>query len=201
MFCECINKVITVSGLIALLSISCINVGFAESNPNPLVLLETSKGNIKIELFEQEAPITVKNFLSYVSEGFYVNLIFHRVISGFMIQGGGFDHKMGEKTTKSPIKNEAANGLKNDRGTIAMARTNVVDSATAQFFINLVNNNFLNHKDKSPNGYGYAVFGKVVEGMEVVDEIAKVKTCAYRMFRDVPMETVIIKKVSRIDNQ
>ncbi|ODS32123.1 MAG: peptidylprolylisomerase [Candidatus Scalindua rubra] len=142
---------------------------------NPIVLFKTSKGDIMIELFEKDAPITVKNFLSYVSEGFYDNLIFHRVIKKFMIQGDGYDSKMNLKKPKVPIKNEATNGLSNKRGIIAIARTNVIDSATSQFFINVVDNNFLDHKNKTSRGYGYAVFGKVLEGMDVVDDIARVK--------------------------
>jgi len=138
---------------------------------NPVVLMTTSKGNIRIELDAQKAPITTKNFLDYVSEGHYDGLIFHRVIPGFMVQGGGMDAQMKEKRNKGPIKNEAANGLKNDAGTIAMARTNVVDSATSQFFINVKNNDFLNHRSTSPAEYGYAVFGQVIEGMDVVQSI------------------------------
>ena len=159
------------------------------------VLIETSKGNITIKLYEKDAPLTVKNFLSYVSEGFYNNLIFHRVIPNFMIQGGGFDSKMNQKPTRDPIKNEARRGLKNKRGTIVMARTNVINSATVQFFINLVNNDFLNHKDNSSSGFGYAVFGEVIEGMDVVDRIGRTRTHVFGMFRDVPVETVVIKRV------
>jgi len=161
--------------------------------------METSKGNITIELYEKEAPKTVKNFLSYVSEGFYNNLIFHRVIKDFMIQGGGLDSEMRQKDTKTPIKNEARRGLNNDRGTIAMARTNVIDSATAQFFINVVNNDFLNHTDNTSRGFGYAVFGEVINGMDVVDSIARVKTGTYNGFGDVPKEPIIIKTVSIIE--
>jgi cyclophilin family peptidyl-prolyl cis-trans isomerase len=154
---------------------------------NPKVLMETSKGNITIELYEKEAPITVKNFLSYVSDGFYNNLIFHRVIPNFMIQGGGFDSKMNQKPPKGPIKNEARRGLNNKRGTLAMARTNVINSATAQFFINLSNNDF------------YAVFGEVIEGMDVVDSIGKTRTHAFGMFRDVPINEITIKNMSVIE--
>lgn len=166
---------------------------------NPLVLFETSKGDIMIELFEKDAPITVKNFLSYVSEGFYDNLIFHRVIKKFMIQGGGYDSRMNLKKPKALIKNEATNRLSNKRGTIAIARTNVIDSATSQFFINVVNNNFLDHKSKTSRGYGYAVFGKVVEGMDVVDDIARVKTGTYKGFSDVPKEPIIIMTVKLME--
>ena len=161
--------------------------------------METSKGDITIELYENEAPRTVKNFLSYASEGFYNNLIFHRVIKDFMIQGGGMDSEMRQKDPKPPIKNEARRGLGNNRGTIAMARTNVVDSATAQFFINVKDNDFLNHTDKTARGFGYAVFGEVIKGMDVVDSIARVKTGIFIGFRDVPKEPILIKNVSIIE--
>jgi peptidyl-prolyl cis-trans isomerase A (cyclophilin A) len=163
---------------------------------NPRVIMETSLGKITIELFPQEAPETVKNFLSYVSDGFYEGTIFHRVIQGFMIQGGGFSAEMKQKSTGKPIKNEAGNGLKNDRGTMAMARTADPDSATAQFFINLVNNERLNRP--LPDGHGYAVFGKVVEGMDVADRIAQVKTGARQVFRDVPITPVVIQSVKAL---
>lgn len=163
----------------------------------PVVLLETSMGNIKIELYPDKAPITVKNFLAYVNEGHYDGLVFHRVIRNFMVQGGGFTPDMKEKRpAHQPIKNEAGNGLRNDRGTVAMARTGVVDSATAQFFINVVNNDFLNHKNETPQGFGYAVFGKVIEGMDVVDKIRNVPTGNAKMFQDVPKEHVTIRKAS-----
>ena len=157
-----------------------------------MVTLKTSKGDIKIELDADAAPETVKNFLAYVNEGFYNGTIFHRVIPGFMIQGGGFDTGFTQKPAKAPIKNEAANQLPNKRGTIAMARTQVVDSATCQFFINLVDNDFLNFKAPLPQYYGYCVFGKVVEGMEVVDAIAAVETSSRGMHQDVPVENVTI---------
>ena len=150
-----------------------------------MILISTSLGDIKLELYEEQAPITVANFLSYVEEGFYDGTIFHRVINNFMIQGGGITADMKQKPTKAPIKNEADNGLKNDRGTIAMARTAVVDSATSQFFINHRDNSFLDHGARD---FGYAVFGKVVEGIEVVDKIAAVQTQP----GDVPVETVSI---------
>jgi len=165
---------------------------------NPRVLLETSKGNITIELFKEKAPISVKNFLNYVAEGYYDGLIFHRVINGFMIQGGGMDENMQPKKTKFAIKNEAANGLKNLKGTLAMARTSVVDSATSQFFINLTDNAFLDYKGKRPEDYGYAVFGQVVDGMDIVDEIKGVKTGNKSGHADVPVEAVFITKVSVI---
>jgi len=157
---------------------------------NPMVLMSTSMGDIKIELYEDKAPVTVKNFLGYVNDKFYDGTIFHRVIPNFMIQGGGFEQSMKQKPTKAPIKNEAANGLKNDVGTIAMARTGDPDSATAQFFINVVNNDGLNRP--KPDGHGYAVFGKVVDGMDVVHKIEHVQTAT----RDVPVEPVVIKSIT-----
>jgi cyclophilin family peptidyl-prolyl cis-trans isomerase len=153
--------------------------------------LETTKGNISIEVNEAAAPITSANFQKYVEEGFYDGTIFHRVIPNFMIQGGGFTPDMQQKATYAPIKNEASNGLKNLRGTVAMARTNNPDSATAQFFINVVDNAYLDYK--GPANPGYTVFGKVVEGMDVVDSIAKVKTIGKGGMQDVPAEPVIIK--------
>jgi len=157
-----------------------------------MITLKTNKGDIKIRLFEEDAPITAKNFLDYVDSGFYKGTIFHRVIPGFMVQGGGFSADFVQKPTKEPIKNEAANQLSNRRGTLAMARTNVVDSATAQFFINLVDNDFLDFKAPTPQSYGYCVFGEVVEGMDVVDAIAGVKTGSRGMHRDVPAENIVI---------
>ena len=162
-----------------------------------MVILETSLGTIKVDLYPGKAPVSVKNFLAYVEEGHYDGLIFHRVIRDFMVQGGGFTKEMKERGSKHPpIKNEADNGLSNDRGTLAMARTSVVDSATAQFFINVVNNDFLNHRGKTPQGYGYAVFGKVVEGMDVVDKIRAVPTVNRGMFQDVPSTPVTINKAT-----
>lgn len=169
----------------------------AEPAPKrPQVTLETSKGKIVLELFPDKAPLTVENFISYVKSGFYDGTIFHRVIKGFMIQGGGLTPAMEGKPTTPPVQNEADNGLKNERSTIAMARTNDPHSATAQFFINLVNNEFLNHKGKNPQGWGYAVFGKVTEGMDVVDSIAKVQTGTKGQFGDVPAEPVMIQKAT-----
>jgi peptidyl-prolyl cis-trans isomerase B (cyclophilin B) len=153
-------------------------------------------GSITVELDDEKAPITVKNFLDYAASGHYDGTIFHRVIDGFMIQGGGFTKAMDQKPTKDPIKNEAANGLTNKRGTIAMARTMVVDSATSQFFINLVDNDFLNFRAPTPQYYGYAVFGKVTDGMDVVDRIAKVKTGFAGPHQNVPEEPIVIKKVT-----
>ena len=191
------NKI--TSALFAFILISSVCMQLNSAYANPKVLMETSKGDITIELYENEAPITVKNFLSYVSDGFYNNLIFHRVIPNFMIQGGGFDAEMNQKPPKDPIKNEARRGLNNKRGTLAMARTNVINSATGQFFINLSNNDFLNHKDNSSSGFGYAVFGEVIDGMDVVDSIGKTRTHAFGMFRDVPIKEITIKNMSVIE--
>jgi cyclophilin family peptidyl-prolyl cis-trans isomerase len=162
---------------------------------NTVIVLETTKGNIEIELFDKEAPLGVKNFLNYVDSGFYNGLIFHRVISGFMIQGGGFDKNMNKKQTKPSIKNEATNGKKNMRGTLSYARTQDIHSATSQFFINLVDNDFLDYKNDRQ--YGYAVFGKVIKGMEVVDAISKVRTGRVSYYNDVPIKPIIIIKAKR----
>ena len=159
---------------------------------NPRVILNTNMGEIELELYPAKAPVSVQNFLSYVKSGFYNGTIFHRVISGFMIQGGGYDINLNRKTVKAPIVNEAGNGLKNYRGTIAYARTNVINSATSQFFINLVDNHFLDHKNNTPSGFGYAVFGKVISGMKVVDKIGRVKTGIVKGMRDVPLKPVVI---------
>ncbi len=159
----------------------------------PIVLMQTNKGQIVIELNAEKAPVSTENFLNYVRDGFYAETIFHRVIPNFMIQGGGFTPEMAQKKAKAEIKNEADNGLKNLRGTLAMARTQVVDSASSQFFINLVDNAFLDHKGKTPNEYGYAVFGRVTEGMDVVDQIAKVSTGNQGYHQDDPKEAVIIE--------
>ncbi len=168
---------------------------FAE---NPRVILDTSKGQIILELYADKAPETVKNFLAYVDAKYYDGIIFHRVIPNFMIQGGGFTADMKRKTTRSPIKNEADKGIKNDRGTIAMARTGDPHSATAQFFINSKNNDFLNHRGKTQQGWGYAAFGKVVEGMKTVDAISAVKTTSRGPYRDVPAEAVVIQSAKRL---
>jgi len=159
---------------------------------NPKVLFKTSQGDITIELYPAKAPVTVQNVLDYVEAKFYDGLIFHRVIPNFMIQCGGMDAEMRQKSGNPAIKNEAGNGLKNTRGSVAMARTNIVDSATSQFFINLKDNAFLNHKDNTPEGFGYCVFGKVVAGMEVVDAIAKVPTVNKRGHGDVPLAPITI---------
>ena len=159
-------------------------------------VIETSMGTITLELDEAKAPVTVANFAQYAKDGFYDGTIFHRVIDGFMIQGGGFTKDMNQKETRAAIRNEAMNGLKNVRGTIAMARTSVVDSATSQFFINLVDNDFLDFQNPTPQGFGYAVFGRVTDGMDVVDAIAKVRTGNVGYFQNVPAETVTIRKIS-----
>ncbi|MGC9195987.1 MAG: peptidylprolyl isomerase [Syntrophobacteraceae bacterium] len=163
---------------------------------NPIVLVKTSLGQIKIELWPDKAPETVKNFLRYVNEGFYNGTIFHRVIGNFMIQGGGFTSDMTQKQTHAPIKNEARSDVGNDRGTIAMARTMVVDSATGQFFINVVDNPSLNHMNNTPSGFGYAVFGKVIDGMDVVDKIKDVETLTRGPFQNVPATPVVIESVT-----
>ncbi len=182
-------KLIVLAALVTL-AIAGISMAVAA---NPKVEMETSKGKIVIELFPEKAPETVKNFLNYVEAKFYDGTIFHRVIPNFMIQGGGFTSDMKTKPAGAPIKNEADNGLKNERGTIAMARTGDPHSATAQFFINAVNNDFLNHKSKTQQGWGYVVFGKVITGMDVVDAISAVKTVTRGSYRDVPAETIEIR--------
>ncbi len=165
-----------------------------DKGKTPMIKLHTNHGTITLQLDAEKAPNTVKNFLEYVNSGFYTNTIFHRVIGNFMIQGGGFEPGMKQKPVNAPIQNEAANGLKNDNYTVAMARTNDPHSATAQFFINVKDNGFLNYTAPNPQGYGYCVFGKVVEGKEVVDAIRKVKTGNKAGFQDVPQEDVIITK-------
>lgn len=165
------------------------------------VVIETNYGDITLELDNEKAPLSVANFLAYMEKDHYKGTIFHRVIKDFMIQGGNFNTEMSPKKTLAPIKNEATNGLRNLRGTIAMARTGVVDSATSQFFINLKDNDFLDHKNTSTRGYGYAVFGKVVKGMDVVDKIGVSKTHTFKRFRDVPVEPVVINNVKRATKQ
>lgn len=185
----------------------------ASSGKTPYAVLDTSKGKIVVKLFPEAAPKTVENFIGLATgkkawtdpktgqqsnRPLYNGTIFHRVIPNFMVQGGGFTEGLKLKSGKAPIKNEAGNGLKNDRGTLAMARTMMVDSATSQFFINVVNNGFLNHTDNTSRGFGYAVFGKVIEGMDVVDKIAAVKTGTQKGFADVPETTVIIKSIKLV---
>jgi len=162
---------------------------------NPRIVITTTKGDITVELDQANAPVTTENFLAYVDSSHFDGTIFHRVIPGFMIQGGGFAADMTQKPTQAPIVNEADNGLKNDRGTLAMARTSDPHSASSQFFINLKDNSFLDHTAKTGQGWGYAVFGKVVEGMEVVDEIAQVATGMSGPHSDVPLEPVVMTQV------
>ena len=197
----------TLTSTLALVSILFLSVGTAQAadpspkpsaGKNPSVVVKTSLGEITIELDQLQAPISVKNFLDYVDSKHYDGTIFHRVIPGFMIQGGGFTPNMQQKATKAPVKNEAGNGLKNLTGTIAMARTGIVDSATSQFFINVADNNQLNHRDESPAGFGYAVFGKVTAGMDVVKKIEGVKTGPRPPHQNVPDTPVVIESVTRV---
>jgi cyclophilin family peptidyl-prolyl cis-trans isomerase len=180
------------------------SVSVRAADKNPVVIMETSAGTVKIELYQEKAPITVKNFLAYVDDKFYDGTIFHRVIGkpnskeDFMIQGGGFEPGMKEKKTKDAIKNESSNGLLNERGTLAMARTKAADSATAQFFINLKHNSFLD-KAEAGDGVGYCVFGRVVEGMDIVDKIKAVKVEDKGDFEKVPTEDVVIKSIKRAE--
>jgi cyclophilin family peptidyl-prolyl cis-trans isomerase len=175
--------------------------GVQAATPNPRVQVDTSLGSFVLELDAEKAPKTVENFLTYVREGFYDGTVFHRVIDGFMIQGGGFTADLQRKPTRPPILNEADNGLKNIRGTIAMARTMEPHSATAQFFINVADNDFLDHRDKTPRGWGYAVFGKVVKGMNVIDKIRKVQTGPGGVFpKDVPQPPVVINKMTILND-
>lgn len=190
-------------GVIAL-SVLALLISFSQGGavekkqPNPVVVLETSMGDITVELNQESAPKTVANFLEYVKADFYKDTIFHRVIKGFMIQGGGLTADMTQKPTRPPVENEAANGEKNLKGTIAMARTSDVHSATAQFFINTVNNPFLDHRSQTREGFGYCVFGKVTAGMDVVEKIENSPTGSKGMYRDVPTSPVIIKNVKLI---
>jgi len=187
----------TLAAAAALATVTLASTARAEGK-NPMVLMSTSLGDVKIELDAEKAPVSTQNFLAYVNDKFYDGTIFHRVIPNFMIQGGGFDAAMQQKPTKAPIKNEAGNGLKNLTGTLAMARTNVVDSATAQFFINVKDNAFLDHKNETPAGFGYAVFGKVVDGMDVVRKIEQVQTANKGGHENVPVEPVVIKSMTVI---
>jgi peptidyl-prolyl cis-trans isomerase A (cyclophilin A) len=160
---------------------------------NPIVVIDTSLGSITIELFQAQAPVSVENFLQYVRDGFYPGTIFHRVVSGYVIQGGGYTADLDEKATRPPVQNEATNGLSNQRGTVAMARTRVLRSGTSQFFINLANNSALDHRGYSPDDFGYAVFGRVIAGMDVVDKIASVPTAVKNGMENVPVTPVVIK--------
>ena len=185
---------LVLTGMVAAMTLG--STGPADAQDNPVVVLQTSLGSMTIELFRDQAPVTVDNFLGYVEDGFFEGTIFHRVIPNFMIQGGGLNPTLVEKATRPAIRNEAANGLTNDRGTLAMARTPVVDSATAQFFINLVDNPFLNHRGTDPQSYGYAVFGRVTEGLDVLDGIGAVRTQRQGPHQDVPVEPVVITSVT-----
>lgn len=164
-----------------------------------MILISTSRGDIRLELDQENTPVTAENFLNYVRKGFYNDTIFHRVIDGFMIQGGGLTAQMMNKPNDKPIKNEARTAKKNTRGTVAMARTNDPHSATSQFFINVADNAFLNFKSEQPDGYGYCVFAEVVDGMDVVDHIAKVKTGQRQGHGDVPMEDIVIHSITEIE--
>jgi cyclophilin family peptidyl-prolyl cis-trans isomerase len=186
-----------VLGIVGLL-LTVTTVG-AKEGGNPVVVMKTSLGDVKIELDKAKAPVTVDNFLVYVNDKFYDGTIFHRVIPAFMIQGGGFDKDMNQKKTKAPIKNEAGNGLKNVTGTLAMARTSDPNSATAQFFINTKDNAFLDHKNDTAQGYGYAVFGKVVDGMDVVKKIEQVQTTTRPPYENVPVTAVVIESIRVVD--
>lgn len=189
------GRLALVAGLILALTLGA-GMGVRAAKKPVFVKLETSLGNITLELFPDKAPATVANFLQYVNDGFYNGTIFHRVMSGFMIQGGGFGAQMNQKPSRAPIKNEADNGMTNDAYTIAMARTSDPHSATSQFFINVVDNKMLNHTGKNPRGWGYAVFGKVVKGKEVVDKIKAVSTTNRGMHQNVPSEPVTIIKAT-----
>lgn len=182
--------------LTAVITVFTAGKSFAQNNPK--ILIDTSMGQIEAELYPDKAPVTVQNFLAYVNNKYYDGLIFHRVIDGFMIQGGGMNAELKEKATLNPIKIESDNGLKNTRGTLAMARTNDPNSATSQFFINLVDNPFLDYKAPTMAGYGYAVFGKVTKGQDVVDKIGKVKTGSKGFHQDVPLTPVTIKSIKVI---
>jgi cyclophilin family peptidyl-prolyl cis-trans isomerase len=183
---------------VAFLVLAVLGSGSAEAQPkpHPRVALDTTKGKIVLELYPDKAPKTVESFLQYVRSGFYDGVIFHRVIPGFMIQGGGFTADMTQKPTRGTVQNEADNGLRNERGTIAMARTSDPHSASSQFFINVADNRALDYKSKTPQGWGYAVFGKVVEGMDVADAIVGVRTTTKGPFGDVPVEPIVIKKAT-----
>ncbi len=187
--------------LLSLLFLFTATTAFAteKTMTHPKVKLTTSLGNITIQLNNEKAPISSANFLTYVKEGFYNGTIFHRVIKDFMAQGGGFDTSFTQKEVHAPIENEADNGLKNTRGTLAMARTNVPNSATAQFFINYKDNTFLNHTGKNASGWGYAVFGEVIEGMDIVDKMASVPTGSKNGYQDVPKTDIVIEKAEIIE--
>lgn len=189
------KKIAALSLYIATLFVSAT----ASAQDNPVVVMETNNGTIKIEVWQDKAPLSAANFLRYIDENYYDGLIFHRVIPGFMAQGGGFGEDMVQKSTFETIKNEARAELPNNRGTLAMARTNVIDSATSQFFINLVDNDFLNHTDNTARGFGYAVFAEVIEGMAIVDAMATVATANKRGHQNVPVDPIVMTRVTRED--
>lgn len=184
--------------MMILMGFMICSFGFAKPQANPVVEIKTNLGNIQIELFAEKAPKTVKNFLQYVNSGFYKGTLFHRIIPSFMIQGGGLITGMGEKKGRNPIENEAANGLSNVRGTVAMARTSYPHSATSQFFINVVDNPMLDYRESSAQGFGYCVFGKVIKGMDTVDKIRGVKTQTLGPYQNVPVDEVVILNAKRI---
>ena len=190
-----IFHVVMAAGILFCAAHACLIAPAAAQPPNPVVVIETSVGDISVELFQDKAPKTVNNFLQYAKENFYRGTIFHRVIKGFMVQGGGFTGDMVRKQTRAPIPNEAANGLKNERGTIAMARTADINSATAQFFINTVNNAALDHRGESAEQFGYAVFGKVIAGMDIVEEIERLATSTKGSYQNVPIQPAVMKAV------
>jgi cyclophilin family peptidyl-prolyl cis-trans isomerase len=188
--------------LLIALCLACVPVFAADSAAaNPRVVLDTSEGKITIELLNKESPLSVANFIEYVKSGFYNGTVFHRVIPNFMIQGGGFTTDLAQKETRGTLKNEANNGLRNLRGTVAMARRGEPDSATAQFFINLSENNFLDHQNETNAGWGYAVFARVTEGMEIVDKIAATTTTTVGPLSDVPAQAIVIKSAQLLDAQ
>ena len=202
MYLKAIQFILTIACLTGCSALSASQTQSQTVKGNlPMVKLETNLGSITIELDSEKAPVSVKNFIDYVESGFYNGTIFHRVIDGFMIQGGGFEPGLKQKATGPSIKNEAANGLKNDKYTVAMARTPDPHSATAQFFINVKDNDFLNYTAPNQQGFGYCVFGRVVAGTETVDAIRKVKTGTRGAFRDVPVDDVVITKAEVLDNK
>lgn len=191
------KRVIMLICAVAMLSAGCASL--SGKGAKTMILIETSKGTMKAELWADKAPKTVANFLKYVDSGYYDGLVFHRIINGFMIQGGGFDLRMQKKETRDPVKNEARSDVPNERGTLSMARTGEVDSGTSQFFVNHVDNVALDHKDKTVQGYGYCVFGKLVDGYDVLDAIAGVETGVIGPYRDIPLQPVVIMGIKRVE--
>ena len=186
--------------LVGLVSGGCVSLPTKGKAMNTTIIIETSKGTMKAELWADKAPKTVENILQYVDSGYYDGLVFHRIIKGFMIQGGGFDLRMEKKATKDPVKNEARSDVRNERGTLSMARTMDVDSGTSQFFVNHADNAALDHRDKTDQGYGYCVFGELIDGLDVLDAIAGVKTGVMGGYRDIPVEPVVIKSIRRVED-